>query len=253
MKKVTERFSDRVDNYIKYRPGYPPAIAPFLTDTCGLTPASTIVDVGSGTGILTQLFLDNGNAVFGVEPNTNMREAAEQLLAGYSGFKSIVGQAENTTLANHSVDFVIAGQAFHWFNPSQARAEFARILSPDGWVVLIWNERKIDSTPFLQAYEHLLKTYAKEYEVVNHMNVGEQAVREFYQPGTVQIESFDNFQTFDFEGVKGRLLSCSYAPNQDQSEYLPMMNTLNQIFEQYESNGKVIFEYDTKVYYGQLS
>lgn len=252
-RKNTERFSDRVDNYIMYRPSYPSEIMPFLAETCGLKPTSVIADVGSGTGILTQLFLDNGNSVYGVEPNTEMREAAERLLEGYPTFKSIAGQAENTSLSTDSVDFIIAGQAFHWFEPSQTRSEFARILHPAGWIVLVWNQREIDSTPFLQAYEQILKTYAKEYEVVNHMNVGEDAIGEFYQPGHFQVASFDNFQAFDFDGLKGRLLSCSYAPNEDQAEYLPMMDALREIFEQYKSNGKVRFEYATKVYHGRLS
>lgn len=253
MKKPTERFSDRVDNYIKYRPGYPRAIAPFLAETCGLKSTSIIADVGSGTGILTKLFLDNGNVVFGVEPNTEMRTAAERLLGNYPAFKSIPGQAENTTLSPCSIDFIVAGQAFHWFEPSQTRTEFARILHPAGWIVLIWNKWQTDSSPFLQAYEQVLKTYSKDYEVVNHTNVGEKTIGDFYQPEPFQVASFDNFQEFDFNGLKGRLLSCSYAPNEEQPEYLPMMKALKGIFEQFESNGKVRFEYSTKVYYGHIS
>ena len=252
MQKSTERFSDRVDNYIKYRPSYPPAIVSFLAETCELTPASMIADVGSGTGILTQLFLDNGNSVYGVEPNTQMREAAEQLLQGYPNFTSVAGQAENTTLLPHSVDFILAGQAFHWFELSQTKPEFARILHPAGWIVLVWNERQLVS-PFMQAYEQMLTTYAKEYAVVNHTNVGETTIGEFYNPGRFQMTSFENFQEFDFEGLKGRLLSCSYAPKEDQPEYLPMMNALREIFERHESDGKVRFEYATQVYHGQLA
>ena len=253
MKNPTERFSDRVDNYIKYRPSYPPAIVSFLAENCGLKPTSMIADVGSGTGILTQLFLDNGNLVYGVEPNTQMRKAAEQLLEGYPSFKSVAGQAENTTLAPHSVDFIVAGQAFHWFEPSQTKPEFARILHPDGWIVLIWNERQIDSFPFMQAYEQMLKTYAQDYDEVNHTNIGKNTIGEFYTPGHFQVASFENFQEFDFDGLKGRLLSCSYAPNEDHPEHLPMMNNLREIFKQFEANGKVRFEYATQVYHGQLS
>jgi ubiquinone/menaquinone biosynthesis C-methylase UbiE len=148
---VTQRFSSRVDNYIRYRPGYPDAILDTLRDAYGLTPASIVADVGSGTGILTEMFLRHGNVVYGIEPNREMREAAERLLAGYDRFHSVAATAEDTTLGDDSVDLVTAGQAFHWFDPSKARAEFARVLKPGGWVALIWNERVV-TTPFLADY-----------------------------------------------------------------------------------------------------
>ncbi|PYS30033.1 MAG: SAM-dependent methyltransferase, partial [Acidobacteria bacterium] len=132
------------------------AVTDLLTEECGLTQQSIIADIGSGTGILSELFLKNENQVLGVEPNAPMREAGERLLERYSKFKSIEGAAEATTLLDDSVDFVSAGQAFHWFDQKLARDEFSRILKPSGCVVLIWNERRIDSTPFLRAYEQIL-------------------------------------------------------------------------------------------------
>jgi len=163
----TKRFSSRVENYIKYRPDYPPDILELLKGMCGLSGDSVIADIGSGTGILTELFLRNGNEVFGVEPNREMREAAERLLGKYPNFKSISGRAESTTLKVGSVDFITASQAFHWFDRKKARREFLRIIKPGGWTVLIWNERELVS-PFARAYEHLLRTYATDYEEVNH-------------------------------------------------------------------------------------
>lgn len=116
MQDSTQRFSTRVANYIKYRPLYPPAVLETLGQRCGLTDRSIIADVGSGTGILAEMFLRNGNTVYGVEPNREMREAGERLLVDYPNFHSIDGTAEATALEDGNVDFVTAGQAFHWFN-----------------------------------------------------------------------------------------------------------------------------------------
>src|SRR6476469_8499971 len=142
MQDSTKRFSSRVENYIKYRPSYPPTVIDILTEHCQLTPAAVMADIGSGTGLLTELFLKHGNRVFGVEPNRAMREAGERLLAGYSNFTSVDGVAEATTLPDHSVAFVTAGQAFHWFDVAKTRQEFIRILQPQGWAVLVWNVRQ---------------------------------------------------------------------------------------------------------------
>ena len=144
-----ERFSDRVENY-KYRPGYPDQIIISLTQDFGLNQSSAVADIGSGTGILSELFLRNNNKVFAVEPNDAMRQAGERLLSGYTNFTTVSGTAEETTLASSSVDFVTAGQAFHWFDPQNSRREFRRILKPHGRVVLIWNDRRVDSNSFLQ-------------------------------------------------------------------------------------------------------
>ena len=166
----TQRFSARVENYIRYRPSYPPQVLETLRSECGLTASSAIADIASGTGIFTRLLLENGNRVYGVEPNRDMREAAERLLADFRGFSSVTGTAEATTLPDQSVDFATAAQAAHWFDLAKARREFERILKPAGWAVLIWNERSTDSTPFLREYEALLLEYGTDYEMVRHEN-----------------------------------------------------------------------------------
>ena len=153
------RFSNRVESYARYRPRYPDAVITFLADTCGLSPSAVVADVGAGTGILTELFLRNGNVVLAVEPNAAMRGAAEAQLRGYQGFHSIDGRAEVTTLPTDSVDFAVAGQAFHWFEPVATRREFRRILKPGGLIALIWNDRRLDSTPFMRAYHELLDEF----------------------------------------------------------------------------------------------
>jgi ubiquinone/menaquinone biosynthesis C-methylase UbiE len=252
MMDPTQRFSDRVENYVKYRPHYPVAIIDTLRADCRLTGNSVIADVGSGTGILTELFLKSGAHVFGVEPNREMRVAGERLLEGYTRFTSIAATAEATTLPAHSVDFVAAGQAFHWFDRQQARQEFFRILKPQGWVVLIWNERRTEGTPFLEAYEKLLLTYAIDYTAVDHRLVTDEVVAAFFRPGVFKPKIFENSQPQDFEGCQGRLLSSSYIPQTGHPNYEPMLAELRSIFDAYQVNGMVSFEYDTKMYYGQL-
>jgi ubiquinone/menaquinone biosynthesis C-methylase UbiE len=251
VKDPTKRFSNRVENYIKYRPGYPDALIDLLIEECGLTRQSVIADIGSGTGILSELFLKNGNRVFGIEPNAPMREAGERLLERYSKFSSIEGSADATTLSDDSVDFVSAGQAFHWFDQKLARDEFSRILKPSGWVVLIWNERRIGSTPFLRAYEQMLLKFGTDYEEVRHERVY-QDVESFFSPRGFKLKTFDNLQSFDFQGVKGRLLSSSYVPAPGHEEFEAMLEELRNIFEEHQDAGKVAFEHDTKVYFGQL-
>lgn len=248
----TQRFSDRVENYVKYRPGYPAQTIPFLAQAIGLRPDSVIADVGSGTGILTGLFLRNGNPVFAVEPNKEMRAAAERLLAGYPDFTSLDGTAEAIPLPDHSVDFVTAGQAFHWFDAAKARAEFGRVLQPGGWVVLIWNDRRLEVSEFSAAYEALLQRYATDYRHVNHQNLDEAAFTRFFGSGGYKIQAFENVQYFDLAGFTGRLLSSSYAPLAGHPAHAPMLAELPVIFERYQRNGQVSFEYQTQVYYGQL-
>lgn len=251
MTNPAQRFTTRVETYVKYRPGYPAEVIELLRSECGLTSDAVVADVGSGTGILSELLLKNGNAVFGVEPNDAMRAAGEQLLQGYPRFTSIEGSAEATTLPPASVDLVTAGQAFHWFDGVKARAEFVRILKPGGFVALIWNDRRLDSTPFLRAYEDLLLDLGTDYAQVRDLNATSE-IAKFFAPREFKLRSFANVQEFDFEGLKGRVLSASYTPELGHPDFEPMLNQLQELFKTHEEKGRVAFEYDTKVYYGQL-
>ena len=248
----TQRFSTRVENYIKYRPGYPAGILDLLREKCGLAGGSVLADIGSGTGMLTELFLRNGNRVFAVEPNREMREAAERRLGQYPDLMSVSGTAETSALKDQSVDFITAGQAFHWFDRQKSRKEFLRILQPGGWTVLIWNER-VMASPFARAYEHLLRTYGTDYEEVNHQHTDAKAIGPFFGATDYMQADFPNRQVFDREGLKGRLLSSSYAPEPGHPRYAPMLEALNSLFSGYQTDGNVVFEYDTLVYYGRLS
>lgn len=246
------RFSSRVENYIKYRPGYPDAIVELFRKECGLAPASVVADVGSGTGILAALLLRSGHIVFGVEPNPEMRAAAERLLGGYPAFTSISGTAESTTLKEQGVDFIVAGQAFHWFDCRKTREEFLRILKRAGPVALIWNDRNMDS-PFSKAYEQLLKTYGTDYEEVNHRHVDAKVLDPFFGRAGYKQAVFPNEQVFNLAGLTGRLLSSSYAPEAGHPKHVPMLKALDALFHAHQRNGEVRFSYETKVYYGPLS
>jgi len=247
----TKRFSNRVADYVKYRPHYPTAIITFLQDIYLLTTDKLIADIGAGTGISTQLFLDAGYRTIAVEPNAEMRDKAQELLSTYPGFTAADGTAENTGLASGSVDTVIAGQAFHWFNAQNARAEFKRILKPGGIVALIWNERKTTSA-FEKEYDQLIIMHGQDYVKVDHRNIDDEHIGAFYDPEPFELRVFENKQVFDFEGLKGRLLSSSYMPTKVDTGYEPMINDLQELFNRYQQDGVIALHYDTKAYIGRL-
>ncbi len=245
----TARFSDRVADYVRARPGYPPELWDVLARHCGLDGHSVIADIGSGTGLLAQVFLERGNALFGVEPNAEMRQAGERLLARYQAFISVDAGAESTTLADGCVDFVTAGQAFHWFDRDRSRREFARILRPGGWVVLIWNDRRLDATGFLRGYEALLVRHCPDYLKVVHRNIDAGVLGQFFAPHGYQESVLDNRQQFDWEGLVARHLSSSFVP---KAGHEAGMTELRALFDGHASAGSVEFEYDTRLYYGRL-
>jgi SAM-dependent methyltransferase len=249
---ATSRFSDRVENYVLYRPGYPGEALQALKEECGLARDQVIADVASGTGIWTRVLLENGNPVFGVEPNAEMRAAGERLLVGFPRFTSVAGTAEATTLADRSVDLATAAQAAHWFDRKRSRSEFVRILKPGGWLALLWNERVTDSTPFLRDYEALLLKYGTDYQDIRHERTTAE-INEFFDPAPYQERVFDMRQEFDYAGIEGRLLSSSYAPGPDHPRHAPMLAELRRIFDVHALEGRATFEYKTRLYFGRLS
>ena len=246
-----ERFSDRVANYVKYRPGYPPEMFGFFRAGLGLTVGSVLADIGSGTGLSSKPFLENGNKVYGVEPNAAMRDAASEYLAGFENFHALDGTSDKTTLGDDSIDFVIAAQAFHWFEPDTTRNEFKRILKPGGYVCLIWNERQLETNEFLREYEQLLIDHANDYGNVRHENIQDGQLEGFFLQPFERV-TFSNHQVLDFEGLKGRLLSSSYMPNEGEAKFEPMIKDLTAVFAKHERGGKITILYDTNVYYSQF-
>jgi SAM-dependent methyltransferase len=252
--ETTHRFADRVDNYIKYRPNYPQEMFDHLLSQHIITKNSVVADIGSGTGISAEPFLKLGLEVFAVEPNKEMREAAKKLLHDHKNFHSVDASAEKTTLKDHSVDVIIAGQAFHWFDKERTKQEFKRILKPGGYVVLIWNDRRTNSTEFLRSYEDFLQLCGTDYKEVNHRNTQDKKKFDaFFGENNYTEKWFDNFQEVDFTGLKGRVLSSSYMPNEGHKDYEHMMYCLKKVFARYQQNNTVRLDYDTKIYYVTLS
>jgi len=247
----TERFSSRVENYVRYRPSYPVDVVGLLGERCGLASGSDVADVGSGTGIFTRLLLPIGCRVFAVEPNAGMRQAAEASTNGEK-FISVDGTAEATTLPNACVDLIVCAQAFHWFANDRARTEFTRILRPGGWVALVWNERLSHGTPFLEGYERMLTELSADYTQVNHANFDAHSLASFFEPQEMHRATFSNAQSFDLNGLVGRVLSSSYAPEPGHPDHEPMMRELRRLFDAHQENGEVAFLYRTEVYFGQL-
>ena len=249
--KSTARFSSRVDAYQKYRPDYPESLLIEIPRQAELESTAVIADFGSGTGIFTRQLLQAGYEVFAVEPNREMRAAAEATLSTLPRFNSIDGSAENSHLASASIDLITAAQAFHWFNTDAAKQEFSRVLKADGKLALIWNKRKV-SQPFQQTYDAILRELAPEYGKVNHMNLSASDLESFFATGSMQRYVFDHNQRLDFAALMGRLKSSSYCPDENSPQFIPLATELLSLFDQYAVDGAIDFEYDTELYLGPV-
>ncbi len=250
------RFSDRVPFYVRSRPKYPQAFLEFCRSKLGLRPQHRVADIGSGTGILSELFVRNGNAVMAVEPNGPMRAAAEAALGEAPNFHSIDAAAEATGLDPASVDFIVAGQAFHWFDRDRCRAEFKRILRPGGWVVLVWNERRSDDHGFSEHYGQIVREFQTGMKDVAHQRItatDSKELKKFFGQAEYAIEVFANPQFLDLDGVIARALSSSYLPLPGQPRCEEMIGRLGEEFAKYAVGGKVRQDYDTKAFYGRLA
>ena len=248
----TERFSDRVADYVRYRPDYPATMLDWLQREHGVTPDWRVADVGAGTGISSKLFLDAGHAVTAVEPNAAMREAAVAWLGGRSGFNAVDGRADATGLPDASVDMVTVAQAFHWFDPATTRREFARILRPGGLAAIFWNSRRLAGTPFLEGYEALLQRYGTDYTSVAERYADDDSMRAWFGAGWRGTARFEHKQSLDFDGLRGRLLSSSYAPKPGHPQHAPMLAALRELFERCQQGGRISFDYDTRIIVGTL-
>lgn len=247
MKTNTTRFFDRVDDYIKFRPHYPKEIIKVLKNKIGFNNDFIIADIGAGTGISSELFINNGNKVFAVEPNTEMREAGKLIFEDNSNFISVNGKAESTTLLNNSIDLIFCGQAFHWFNKEEAKIEFNRILKPSGHIALAWNIRSEESD-FQKEYEEILSSNISEYKDVTHKNISEEMIELFFKPKQMFVYCLENFQEFDLEGLKGRLQSSSYCPKEGP-EHDRLFKAIESLFLKFDTNGVVKFDYEIKIFY----
>lgn len=245
-------FSSRVDDYVKYRPTYPAEAIDYLYDIVNLRRTSTVADIGAGTGIFSKLIVDRGTNVIAVEPNQEMRAACERLMVHVPNFWAVAGSAESTGLPDQSVDFIVCAQAFHWFDRSASKLEFQRILKPRGKLVLVWNSRLTEGAPFLEGIEQLLHKFGIDYTKVNHKNISHDELQSFFKENTMEKSVFTMQQFFDFEGLHGRLMSSSYTPEPSHPNYEPMVRELRQLFNQHERKGRVPFDYETELFWGEI-
>jgi SAM-dependent methyltransferase len=251
--RATERFSDRAAVYTRGRPTYPDALVAHLRAAGALPPQGVVVDLGAGTGLSSEPFLRAGYAVIGVEPNGPMRAAGDERLAAYPAYRSVDGSAEDTTLAPGCAHLVIAGQAFHWFEPARAGAEARRILVPGGWAALVWNDRPATGTPFLEGYEALLKTYGIDYDKISHRHVDEDAINRFFAPTSPSVAYFDNPRALDRDELAALVGSASYMPPPGHPRHPEMSAALAQLFDAHAIDGRVAMHYRTRMHYGPLA
>jgi SAM-dependent methyltransferase len=249
----TTRFSKRVSDYVRFRPGYPRGVVELLTQETGLSAESIVADIGSGTGLLSAAFLECGYSVAGVEPNREMRAAAENLLARYPRFRSVDAKAEATSLSDRSMDLIVAGQAFHWFDVKQTRREWVRILKPGGVAALIWNERHIES-PLMCEVERVIDKFAAAMDPDGAIREGgRRRIQPFFHPSPFRLDEFPNTQEFGLDGLVGRVASCSFVPGLKDPGYAEMETELAEIFGGHQRNGRIRYDYRTKVFWGKLS
>lgn len=246
-----QRFSSRVENYIKYRPGYPDEIIATLQLEIGLMPNDVIADIGSGTGFSAKLFLEHGNTVYGIEPNEPMRKAAEGLLSEYVNFISMHGSSEDTNLPDNSIDLIVCAQAFHWFDRAKTKTEFQRITNKGAHLCLIWNDRK-ETEAFQQDYEKLIQEFATDYNEISHRNISLNIIEDFYAPNTFKKFILSYEQQFNLEGLIGRVISSSYMPNEDDDNFPQLKNAIIQLFDKYKQNEIITFAYNTILYIGEI-
>ena len=248
----TTRFTDRVNDYVLARPSYPAALHAVLVTDHGLQPEHVIADVGSGTGKLAALFVAGDHQVIGIEPNAAMRGAAEELFCGQPRFVSADGTAEATGLSEASADWVVAGQAFHWFDPPRARAEFTRILRPPRPVALAWNDRDTVASELMAGYEALLGRHGTDYAEVNHQKASAEPVTAFFGSNRCTQYTFLHDQVLDRDGLRHRLLSSSYVPAPGEPGHDAMLSDLEELFTRHESSGEVRFIYRARLHVGRL-
>jgi SAM-dependent methyltransferase len=249
----TERFSDRAAVYTRGRPTYPDAIVAHLRSVGALPEAAVVVDIGVGTGLSSEPFLRAGCSVIGVEPNAPMRSVGDARLASSGRYRSVDGRAEATTLPDGCAHLVIAGQAFHWFDPPAAGAEARRILVPGGWAALIWNDRPATGSPFLEGYEALLKEYGIDYEKVSHRHVDQDAIERFFAPTRPAVVTFDNPRSLDRADLAALVGSASYTPPPGHPRHPAMVTALDALFDACALNGRVAMQYRTRMHYGALT
>lgn len=248
-----ERFTGRVESYRRYRPRYPAEIVDLLRRECGLNGDAAVVDVAAGTGLLTQIFLEAGFSVTAIEPNAEMRAACSELDRIYPKLRCMSGTAEQTGLPDRSADLITVAQAMHWFHLDRARAEFARILKPNGCCAVIYNNRHEGGDALHDAYEQFLLKFGIDYESVKEQHADRRRLAQFFAPAQMHCAEFPNSQALTWEGFEGRILSSSYIPRPGHERFQQMQSELRRLFNQHRLEGIVTIRYDCVVCFGHIA
>lgn len=248
MSDNTQRFSGRADDYEHYRQRYPSAaILGRLHAWCGLTPQWTIADVGAGTGMLAEVFLENGNTVTAIEPNPDMRQACDRLRQQWLRLRVVDATAEQTGLESASVEMVVAGRAFHWFDRERAIPEFRRILKPGGWLTLVSLGRARETShPTERAqtleFERLLREEGTDYTYVRGGYRIHENLRELFPEDVLfHQEQLHGTQQLDWESFRGFTLSLSVVPQQGDPRYDSFQRGLRDLFDRHSQGGEITF------------
>lgn len=249
--KSSQRFNGRHTDYDRFRPGYPTELINHIESFATLNPGAEIADIGSGTGIFSSYFIDKGYSVTAVEPNDDMRAIAEQKLNAFKNFHSQSNQAENTGLPDHSINLITAAQSFHWFDLDRTIDEFRRILKPSGYVALIWNQRSTHE-PFQKAYDAVIQTFAQDYDSVNHQTLEDSEYTQIFREGQFEHHTWPYQQSFDLDGLIGRMRSSSYCPPEISTAYSDLLKDINELFNRFQQQGQVAFNYKSSLLVGRI-
>lgn len=249
---ATSRFSDKASVYALARPRYPITLVRHLETAGVLQAGMVIVDIGSGTGLSAEPFLQAGYTVIGIEPNEPMRVEGERYLSQYLQFSSREGTATATGLADHSIDFAFAAQAFHWFDIAATRTEMQRFLKPPGWFLAVWNHRNHHASPLQAGYEAILRKYCPEYHQLALLYRSPERSAAFFQ-NSYHYVTLLNPQVLDWTLFEARILSSSYIPKQNDSHFAPFMHEMRELFEKSAVDGKVTFDLELWLHYGKLN
>ncbi|MCX9157293.1 class I SAM-dependent methyltransferase [Niveibacterium sp. 24ML] len=238
-------FTEKVRDYIVGRPGYPDALVARLAERVGARAGQHLADIGCGTGLLAQTFLQHGYTVTGIEPNNAMREAGAQLLAVLPSFQMFSGTAEQTGLPDASVDGIVVGTAFHWFDQAPTRAEFARILRPGGWVALVGNERDVVSGADAALASLLAQFRSDAHEQMRALEACAPAG--FLGAGALHFE-LGHRLSLDQAAFSALVFSRSYMPRPNSARRAEAEAAIETAFARYAAGGRYTLNYRATVF-----
>ena len=243
-------FDGRAGDYAAGRPGYAPALIDCLYNRYGLSAASVIADIGSGTGKFAAQLLERGSTVYCVEPNEDMRSAAAEILDGYPNFHPVNGDAENTCLDDGCAEYITSAQAFHWFDGEKFARECARILKKDGSVILVWNVRDMGDSLNRELYDIYRRYCPRFVGFSGGIEKDDIRIKNFFG-GVYDHVSFDHPLVYDRERFVSRSLSGSYSLKSGDRDYDEYIAALTEVFAKYENNGTVVMANRSDAYIGR--